>query len=969
MELEREQQVEALFHSALALPAGDRAAFLAEACRGDEALRSEVESLLEQDGSNESFWDRPDWRFAAGLLEPASQAYLAVGTQFGPYRIQSLLGAGGMGEVYQARDTRLGRDVALKVLPKGLARDAERRGRLEREARVLASLNHPHIAALYGVDESAGVLALVMELVEGPNLAERLKRGALPLKEALDIARQMAEALECAHEKGITHRDLKPANIKVAPDGIVKVLDFGLAKVLQPDLDTDHRSRAPTVDLSTESGLILGTAAYMSPEQAKGNVVDRRTDIWAFGCVLYEMLAGQRAFRGETVAEIVAAVIHAEPDWALFPRATPVPVQELVQRCLRKEVKSRLQAIGDARVILEETLAGRLAESRATSPRRGAPIWLLAISWALVLLLTAPWLSPYQFRKVPLPSAPALAFSLFAARDLGRPMISPDGRTVIFMHEGKLWERRLDQLNPRALEGTEEALHPFWSPDSRFIGFVRGTELRRIPRNGGESRLICHLQHTESFMGATWGAEDRIVFSAPSGISPNSLFEVFAQGGEPRIFAQADPAQQEFLLRDPQFLPDGKTLVMMVRRRCEGFCLDTIAVQSEKSRKVVLQIPGALLARPIVSEKTGRLLFQEAKPNPGIWAVPFSLARLQVTGTPFLVRPAETAASIARNGMLVTLSGLYPVTEQLAWVDRSGKILGTFGSPVFDMRNPAIAPDGVHVAVDTLAGHQLWIQDSIRNTAVKIAPALSRTQSASWAPDGNGIIFYCLARGETFGGICRTAADGSGIPQKIVDLPHRYSAMPSFSPDGKFSLLTVRNNDGNDAMMILPLQKGGVAAPLFATPASLRGPRVSPDGRFLAYSSDESGRNEIYVRPFPQGEGRWQISVSGGDGARWSPKGNELFYLQGGRLMAVPVVAHPSFKPGTPKELFSEQRIKSSLDVYGQPLYDVAPDGKRFVVIRYTFAAGTLTIVGIQNWPEASKEGEPGSTSEQIQRN
>src|SRR3954451_23999702 len=269
MELEREQQVEALFHSALELPAGDRAAFLAEACRGDEALRSEVESLLEQDGSNESFWDRPDWRFAAGLLEPASQAYLAVGTQFGPYRIQSLLGAGGMGEVYQARDTRLGRDVALKVLPKELAREAERRARLEREARVLASLNHPHIAALYGVDESAGVLALVMELVEGPNLAERLKRGALRLKEALDVARQMAEALECAHDKGITHRDLKPANIKVTPDGIVKVLDFGLAKVLQPDLDTDHASRPPTVDLSTESGLILGTAAYMSPEQAK----------------------------------------------------------------------------------------------------------------------------------------------------------------------------------------------------------------------------------------------------------------------------------------------------------------------------------------------------------------------------------------------------------------------------------------------------------------------------------------------------------------------------------------------------------------------------------------------------------------------------------------------------------------------------------------------------------------------------
>jgi Tol biopolymer transport system component len=336
--------------------------------------------------------------------------------------------------------------------------------------------------------------------------------------------------------------------------------------------------------------------------------------------------------------------------------------------------------------------------------------------------------------------------------------------------------------------------------------------------------------------------------------------------------------------------------------------------------------------------------------------VPFSLARLQVTGTPFLVRPAETTPSIARNGMLVTLSGLYPVTEQLAWVDRSGKVLGTFGNSVPDMRDPAIAPDGVHVAVDSFTENHLWVQDSIRNTAVKIAPSLSRTNSASWLPEGNEIVFYCSATGEALGGICRTAADGSGIPRKIVDLPPhlRYSTMPSFSPDGKFSLLAVRNNDGNEAIMTLPLQRGAVAAPPFSMPASLRGPRVSPDGRFLAYSSDESGRNEIYVQPFPQGEGRWQISVNGGGGAKWSPKGNELFYLQEDKLMAVSVVVRPAFKPGIPKELFSGELVNSKMDKYGQPVYDVAPDGKRFVVVRYT-PTGTRTIVGIQNWPQASK--------------
>lgn len=877
---------------------------------------------------------------------------LSPGAKLGPYEIISSIGAGGMGKVYRARDMRLGRDVAVKVLPEELARDAALMGRFEREAKVLASLNHPNIALIYGVEDSVEPPALVMELVEGPILSERIAGGAIPIEEALRIARQIAEALEYAHERNVIHRDLKPDNVKVNGDDNVKVLDFGLAKVVEADPVSSDKPSSTTNVLNTEAGTILGTAPYMSPEQAKGKAAGRRTDIWAFGCVLFEMLTGRRAFHGETIADTLAAILRQEPDWSLLPPATPAPIVDLLHRCLRKETAKRLQSIGDARIVIEEVLDGGVDERAVVEslsqplPVRKRSIGMTALlPWALtvIFVLVLGWF--LAFHRAAPPAASDLTAVLVSEPGVESPVISPDGRTVAFILQRRLWVRGINDLQPRMLESVDDAANPFWSTDSKSIGYFRNNaELRRVSVNSGVSNLICNLPSARSFLGATWGSTDRILFS----VIPDGLFEVSAEGGRPMLFAKPDPAKDELFLREPYFLPDGKSVLMVVRRTGPGIKVDTIAVQSGEKRRAVLQVPGAEVHDVIASPATGHLLFEEDRPNFGVWAVPFSFRDLKTTGAPFLVRAHAAKPSVSRSGDLVYLSGMMPEEGQLAWVDRSGKLLRSFGRSMTDMRNPAISQDGARVAVAAdRQKYDVWAVDPVRDTSTDLTWSLSNANSPAWFSSGQRIAFACQTSAVASEGICAAPADGSQPPVQLVG-----GVSPSglsLAPDGNSALFAERNAQNNYDIWTVSFTQGTKSHPFLATPDNEFSPRISPDGRYVAYQSDESGRYEVYVRPYPSGSARWTISTNGGTTPRWNGTGTELFYLEGMNLMAVPVRVYPDFAPGIPQKLFSGQDVDSKMIKFDDSLYDAAPDGSRFVVVRSS-QTGTPEIVAQQNW-------------------
>jgi eukaryotic-like serine/threonine-protein kinase len=785
---------------------------------------------------------------------------LTPGAKLGPYEILAPLGAGGMGEVYRARDSKLGRDVAIKVLPQSFASDAERMARFEREAKLLASLNHPNIASIYGFEDSNGSGALVMELVNGPTLAERLQQGGVPLEEVLPIAKQIAEGLEYAHERGIIHRDLKPANIKLSPDGAAKILDFGLAKAIEGDPTSTDISTSPTITrMATQAGIILGTAAYMSPEQAKGKPVDCRTDIWAFCCVLFEMLSGKSTFGGETVTDVLAAVVMRDPEWSSLPDSTPPRIRELLQRCLRRDKKQRLQSIGDARIILDETIAkapdGSSSQSSQSSSRT---VWLVALPLVFVALLTPVWSWLYFSHKAaPSPSS-ALSAILISAADLDDPRLSPDGNSVAYVSAGKLWIRNLSNIDPHPLEGTDGGQNPFWSPDSKSIAYFYGTEIRRISVLGGPSNLVCTLPAGKSLNEGTWGAEDRIVFS----MLPTGLFEVSAQGGQPKVFAKADPAKDEYLLRGPKFLSDGKTLLMIVRRPGPGLHLDTIAIQSGQNRKVVLQIPGSALFTPVSAERSGHLLFDESRPNKGIWAVPFSFSKFQSTGQPFLIRAKARSASISLDGRMVYLSGDNPGASELSWVDRSGKVLGSFGSPKLDMRFPNISPKGNHVAVISVGDKvSVWVQDVIRNAATNLTASLYYAWAPAWSREGNAVVFSCQESSSSPKGLCIAPADGSGKPNLILAGPDAVSL--TLSPDNSTALFSTHDEKGNYDIWSVSLREGAKAEPFLVTPANEDYPQFYRMVTTLRINRMSQGAMKFMSVPFLQAMGSGQFLPTG----------------------------------------------------------------------------------------------------------
>jgi serine/threonine-protein kinase len=911
-----------------------------------------------------------------------------IGGSIAHYRVTAKLGAGGMGEVYRATDSKLGRDVALKVLPQAFTADAQRMARFQREAQVLASLNHPHIAAIYGIEEGKvaasfnspesadesqlklAPTALVMELVEGPTLAERIAQGAIPFDEALPFAKQIAEALEYAHEKGIVHRDLKPANIKLTRDGQVKVLDFGLAKALQEDPAAQDVSNSPTLSVAaTQAGFILGTAAYMSPEQARGKSADRRADVWSFGVVLYEMLTGARAFAGEDISITLANVIKENPDWLALPADTPRRIRELLRRCLAKDPRQRLQAIGEARIALEEPFTEAAQQASPTTlavSLHAARREKLAWGMAATLLLTAGVLAWTAFRggsSGPLPvrrSVIALPESEVLPQVSLSPMmaLSPDGTNLVFMasrrNQGTGWQlylRPLDQMEARPLEGTEDAQNPFFSPDGKWIGFFGGGKLRKIPFQGGAATAICDAFNVR---GATWGRGDTIIFSQGVG---TGLLRVSAAGGIPQPLTTVNSAKGDSNHRWPHLLPDGRALLFssMNSTAADDTVIEVLSLETGQRRVLVDHATAPQYA------SSGHIIFYRGS---SLFAVPFDARRLEVTGAAVpvvenvwgLVTSAVAHFSLAGDGTLVYApGGVQARASRLALADRKGATQ-LLQVPSQGFANPALSADGQRVAI-TVQGTDtnVWIFDIVRGAAARLTFQPVEDESPAWTPDGRKVAFS--SDSDKGRALIWKNADGSGS-EEILWVGGTHTHLGSFSRDGRFLAFVDYDSTTQGDIWVLPLQGDRKAIKFIGTSFNERSPAFSPDGRWLAFTSDDSGHDEVYVVPFPGPGGKWQISTAGGGyGPVWARNGRELFYRHENKMMAVAVASQPSFSAGVPRQLF-----ESMFEAVPrrEANYDVTPDGQRFlVIVSPEISTARTQLMLVTNWFEELKRLAP----------
>ena len=837
---------------------------------------------------------------------------LSAGARFGPFEVVAKLGEGGMGEVYRARDTRLKREVAIKVLPDGFATDPERLARFHREAELLASLNHPNIAAIYGLEESRSggsldppidspVTALVLELIEGETLADRLARGPIRFNEAMAIARQLVEALDAAHGKGVIHRDLKPANIKITPDDKVKVLDFGLAAVVQSsgvqDVNVTH---SPTLTLgATRAGVILGTAAYMSPEQATGSSADKRADVWAFGVVLWEMLTGRRIFEGETVSHTLAFVITKEPDWNALPSSTPSPIRRLLRRCLEKDRKRRLPDIASAQMEIDDALTTAAADVGTTVATQQTSLsrWQRALPWtfgavattalAIVVGLWAPWRTVPSLTPMRVSSELGVDAVVGSSGAPGASLaLSPDGSLFAFVAaaNGRLqvYVRRMDQLQATVLAGTENARDLFFSPDGQWLAFFADGKLKRISVTGGAAIPICDAP---AGRGGSWAEDGTIVF-VPDSTPKMRVFRVSAAGGTPEPVTTHD--EGDYLHRWPQALKGGRAILFTAATSAGSFDSGNIVVHvlPEGTRKIVHR--GGYFARYLPS---GHLLYVSGGT---VFVAPFDLDGLEVTGQSVPVIKGVEASTgtgavqlaVSDSGMLVYLpAGQRGIESPILWMDSSGQTMPLRGMPS-DWSNPSFAPDGNRLAIDVVTGNarpDVWVYDWARDTPTKLTLDSGVDIKPVWTPDGHRIVFGST-RGGTSSNLFWQRADNSGEAQRLTE-SNRTQVPGSWHPGGKlFAFSELSPNTGSD-ILVLPMEGDEASGWKIGKPtAFLNGssteeePMFSPDGRWLAYSSDESGQQQVYVRAFPGSGSLQQISNDGGAFPSWSRTRPELFF-------------------------------------------------------------------------------------------
>jgi serine/threonine protein kinase len=877
--------------------------------------------------------------------------------QLAHYRLSAKIGAGGMGEVYRATDTKLGREVAIKVLPESFARDAGRMARFEREAQVLALLNHPNIAQIYGVEDRA----LVMELVEGESPA-----GPLAVEEALRIALQMAEALEYAHEKGIVHRDIKPTNIKITPDGAVKLLDFGLAKAFTSECEASaHRENSPTLTIgATEVGVILGTASYMSPEQAAGKAVDRRADIWSYGVVLWEMLTGERLFDGETVSHTLADVLRAPIDFKKLPKGTPRSIRTLLERCLDRNVKSRLRDIGEARVAIQNYLANPAApvERNEAAPSR-VPLrfaFLAAAATAVLAGSTATWL---WFRQ-PVPNAPPFRLEInppttaqFGNFFAGMA-VSPNGRMVLFsaqrdgVAESSLWLRRLDSLDARELPGTEQGTYPFWSPDSNSVGFFAGDKLKRIDVTAGPPQVLYDAPVPG---GGSWNNAGVILFS-----SDRVLQKIPASGGVVESVTSINPSAGE-VHRNPEFLPDGRSFLFLVASQnpaTHGIYASRLDRPGERTKLVTTNANAAYA--PPAQGHSGYLLWMR---DLTLVAQPFDASRLRVVGDPVLVVEAVAANRTtdfmnagfgsSSNGLLAYWSGVKGDQQQLIWMTREGarEVLMDVGRH----GDPQVSPDGERVALERdlsstgTGSFDIWIYELKRKFMTRLTFGPAGNIRPVWSPDGRQIAF-ASRRDQGVYQVFRKNSGGADTEEQMTRGP--YIRTPtSWSPDGRYLLFTEQHPKTGRDIWLLPLDGDHKPIPFAQSRFNEDAAKFSPDGKWIAYSSDENGRPEILIQPFPVTGRKWQVSDRGGELPKWRGDGKEIYFYSGGKIRAAGLQLQAGrVEIDPPQDLFALTRVTGPLY-----FYDVAPDGQRFLVSQPAGdGRGALKI--LTNWWSVLKQ-------------
>ena len=855
-----------------------------------------------------------------------------IGQTLSHFKITAKLGEGGMGEVYRAEDSKLGREVAIKVLPEAFGADAERLARFEREARLLAALDHPNIAAIYEVGEHEGRHFLAMQLAEGEDLAQRIGRGAIPLAEALPIALQITAALEAAHDRGIVHRDLKPANVMLDDKGQVTVLDFGLAKAFDSPggmAGDGAMTHSPTLTAQmTVAGVILGTAAYMSPEQAKGEEADKRSDIWAFGVLLAEALTGQRVFDEPTLSETLASVLKSAPDLGQLPASVPRPIHRLLDRCLRKDPRERLHDIADARLVLEDVAEGRIDEEPEGTVQRRPAMWIGLVAAGILLGVAGMALLGGR-ENTSISELPPRHFVIeHGDMSEARPQLSPGGHRVAYSKEGQIWVRDLRRLEAIPVPGTEGAFVPFWSPDGQWLGFSTQQEgLLKIHLDGSGKTMLANLGAGPTAGGAVWLPDGRIVFTTGT----SEILEVSDRGGDTKVLSPLLEGEDDFHFLTA--LPDAKGLLTTVHR---GDIFDAIELMTpDGERREILKLPGYVVGQAAYSP-TGHLIF--SRYPGGLWAASFSIDDLTVTGEPFPLAPDGDTVSVGRDATLAYSMVLPPVESEMVILNRSGQVRARIGQPTRGLLpSPALSPNGRTVVAPVMGsrGWDLWSFDVAGAPQRRLTfGEQSWNTSPAWSADGTEL-YYTVSRSSDDYKMMRMSADGGGPGAEVI----ASTWPPAFTSDGKTMVYNARSTGFNWNLWMRGVDEEGPGTPLLTAAGWEIYPALSPDNRFLAYSLD----GQVLVRGFPGMEGPWEVGP--GEVPIWGPSDDRLYYLNGADMMEIRFQADPELRFESPQKLFS---FVSSPSEQGGPRFALTPDGEGFIVVRPLEPPPGIIV--LQNW-------------------